>query len=289
MPASAEVSIDAVGAYLRTSAPDPAARLEALHDWMADRIAYDPYAVKNPTPPEDEDPQQVFDRRKGVCEGYARLFVAIGRAAGLDVAYVLGVARLGEGTVALHAWNEARTGGRVEPIDVTWDAGWVDDAGVYRKAFSRRYFLAPADAFGRDHESLADAARELRAGCDARNVDTCLSLAELFQSGQHGVERDFETASSLFRAACDAHSAEACFDLGWSYTNGDGVPENDAMGVRLLRRACDQGFAAGCNDAGAMYAWGKGVAWDPNQARLLFVEACAHGEAKGCRNLAALE
>lgn len=290
MPASAEVSIESVGAYLRASAPDPAVRLEALHDWMADRIAYDPYAVKHPTPPEDADAQMVFDRRMGVCEGYARLFVALARASGLDVSYVLGVARLSDGTIALHAWNAARAGsGRVEPIDVTWDAGWVDDAGVYRKEFSRRYFRAPADVFARDHQSLADAARQLSAGCDSRTVDTCLGLADLLHWGSHGVQRDLEMASSLFRAACDAHSSEACFDLAWDYEDGNGVPENAAMGASLLRRACDQGYAAGCNDAGVMYSWGRGVPMDPLQARTLFIEACAHGEVDGCRNLGVLE
>jgi transglutaminase/protease-like cytokinesis protein 3 len=78
------------------------------------------------------DPEAVFASRAGACSDYAALFMALGRAAGLDVAYVTGSARrisptimrggVVEEATRLHAWNVARVRDLERPIDVTWDS-----------------------------------------------------------------------------------------------------------------------------------------------------------------------
>jgi hypothetical protein len=284
MPASAETSIESVGAYLRENVPAPPERLKAVHDWVADRIAYDGPAATGPTPPEDAEPAGVFAGRKAVCEGYARLLAALGRAADLDVEYVLGVARLGDGTLALHAWNEARVDGRIVPIDVTWDAGTVDDARVFHKVYSARYLFAAPSAFEGDHASLAEIAASLRAGCDARTAQLCLQIAQIYDAGRVA-PRDPELAAGLYRAACDAGRPEGCYDLGWMYEGGDGLTGDLARAVSLFRAACDAGYASGCNDAGAMYALGRGVPRDFARAESLFRTGCDGGEKMACDNL----
>jgi hypothetical protein len=229
----------------------------------------------------------VFARRKGVCEGYARLYVALGRAAGVEVSYVLGVAIVGKGVLALHAWNEARVGDRVEPIDVTWDAGTTDDAGAFHKTYSTQYFLPAREDFERDHLGLPQAGARFRRGCDPSTADLCLTLAAAYERGV-GIAPDLEIAASLYRAACDAGRPVGCFNLAWMYEKGQGVAKSAGRTAAFFRKACDTGFAAGCNNAGVMYVWGQGVAFDMAKARSLFEAGCKGGEDDACANLMVL-
>lgn len=141
MPADAQVSIDTVGAYLESHFPDLRERTKAIHDYVVLRLSYDEETLKrlmaNPTGA-DEPSQQaedVFARRTAVCEGYARLMVALGKASGVSIAYVTGSIRdarrrVMEGDDATvkaalegygHAWNAVLLDGKWELIDATWD------------------------------------------------------------------------------------------------------------------------------------------------------------------------
>jgi transglutaminase/protease-like cytokinesis protein 3 len=147
MPSTAETSVRAVGAYIRDHTLDSRDRARAVHDWIADQIAYDSGTVP---PIGDSRVEWVFLHRRGDCTGFAGLFVELGRAAGLDVRLIVGLA-LDRGILGIHAWNEVRIGGRYEPIDVTWDAGYVDEAFVFHKRYSTEYFLPSREVFRRDH------------------------------------------------------------------------------------------------------------------------------------------
>jgi transglutaminase-like putative cysteine protease len=151
MPPDAEKSIASVARYIADRDSTPAGRLKAAHDWVADRIAYDaPSYAAHVYPPQDA--QAVFDRRVGVCAGYAQLLAALGKALGLEVAYVTGDARTdgmretGEG----HAWNAARVDGRYFLIDATWDSGTIDSP-KFEKHYRTDYYLTPPDVFSVDH------------------------------------------------------------------------------------------------------------------------------------------
>src|SRR5262249_10360808 len=123
-------SIAALGAYVRLIEPTPMARIKVLHDWVADHVRYDVDALRKPRiPDEDADAESVFQRRRGVCAGYAALLEALGRAAGLDVRVV---------SNDTHAWNAVEIEGRDYSIDATWDAGYVDDFG-FHKHYSTQY------------------------------------------------------------------------------------------------------------------------------------------------------
>jgi len=157
MPKSAEGSIQTVAAYISERVPAPFARLKAVHDWVADRIAYDAESyLAGRYPPQDA--RTVFSTRLSVCAGYANLFEALARAAGLDVRYVAGDARTrgndlsGQG----HAWNAARIDGKWYLLDATWDSGFVSGSH-FEKRYSTAYFLTPPSVFNLDH--LPDNAR----------------------------------------------------------------------------------------------------------------------------------
>jgi transglutaminase-like putative cysteine protease len=151
MPAGSEATIQSVASYLRERLPAPLARLKAVHDWVADRVAYDAesYLAGRYGP---QDAESVFSSRKSVCAGYANLLQAIGRAAGLEVVYLSGDARTrgndlsGQG----HAWNAARVDGKWYLLDATWDSGFLAGSR-FKKRYSTEYFLTPPRIFTLDH------------------------------------------------------------------------------------------------------------------------------------------
>ncbi|MCU0685476.1 MAG: hypothetical protein MUF34_25085 [Polyangiaceae bacterium] len=153
LPPEHEASPASVARYLAERERDPIMLVKALHDYVADRIAYDAPALLARNIP-DQGAAAVFRERKGVCAGYSRLFAELGRLAGVEVAYVVGDARTADSGDDLsgpgHAWNAVRVGGAWRLVDVTWDAGSIDGA-TFTKRYQSDYLLTPPEIFGRTH------------------------------------------------------------------------------------------------------------------------------------------
>ena len=151
LPPESETSISAVAAYLVAQEPDPVLRIKALHDYVADRVAYDvPSYLAGEYPPQDAE--TVFERRSSVCAGYATLLAALGQAAGIEIVVVVGDARGDDGLFEGqgHAWNAVNLDGRWYLIDATWDAGSVNGDRVV-KDYSAHYLLTPPEVFVATH------------------------------------------------------------------------------------------------------------------------------------------
>ena len=146
-----ETSPAAVGRFLAAREPDPWKRARAVHDYVADRIVYDVDAWRSGNYP-PQDAETTFRTRRSVCAGYAYLFEAVGRAAGLTVEVVGGRGRgsVNTGMGNGHAWNAVRLDDRWYLVDTTWDAGGVGPDG-FQKHYSTAYFLTPPEAFLAKH------------------------------------------------------------------------------------------------------------------------------------------
>lgn len=151
IPASAETSVESVAKYIGQRVTDPVQRVKALHDYVADRIAYDAESLARGIYP-SYDPEVVLKRRKGVCAGYAKLLVALGKHTGDDIRYVTGKSRDLGGNVggAGHAWNAAKIKGNWYLIDATWNAGSVNGT-TFKKSYGTDYLFTPPEVFGMDH------------------------------------------------------------------------------------------------------------------------------------------
>ncbi|MBN3884816.1 MAG: transglutaminase [Nostoc sp. JL34] len=152
MPSSVETSIASVAQYIVSKESDPVQRIKALHDYVADRIAYDAESYfAGQYPPQDAE--TVFRTRKSVCAGYAKLLEALGKAAGEEIIYVVGDARTqtsdlsGQG----HAWNAARVKGQWYLIDATWDSGYVDRSSGFTKNYRTEYLMPPPEVMVISH------------------------------------------------------------------------------------------------------------------------------------------
>jgi transglutaminase/protease-like cytokinesis protein 3 len=153
MPREVETSPESVAKYIAEREPDQMQRVKALHDWVADRVAYDvPAYLANRIPEGDYDARTVFRTRLAVCGGYADLLALLGKITGDEILYVAGDARSsqspmeGEG----HAWNAARIGGAWYLMDATWDAGGLVLSG-FEKSYQTGFLFTPPDQFAITH------------------------------------------------------------------------------------------------------------------------------------------
>ncbi|MFZ5442638.1 MAG: transglutaminase domain-containing protein [Myxococcota bacterium] len=148
MTAADETSPEAVARYVAARTTDPFQRVKALHDWVVTRLRYDEASVKGPRKPQDA--RTVFDTRLGVCEGYARLLVELGRHSGDRIVYVTGEVREEHGELAPvgHAWNAVQLAGAWYLLDATWDDPVrADGVDTYRTD----YLFIPPQLAGLDH------------------------------------------------------------------------------------------------------------------------------------------
>jgi hypothetical protein len=148
MPSTAEKNIQSVAKYIVENEPDSYLRIKAVHDFVINWLTYDEEAgnkgIRHP-----QDPQTVFDTRKAVCEGYARLFEALARQIDANVVYIEGRVRLeliqdsipswkkliqSKDSLTGHAWNAVEIEGNWQFVDTTWD----DDVTSYRSDYLMR-------------------------------------------------------------------------------------------------------------------------------------------------------
>jgi transglutaminase-like putative cysteine protease len=107
---------------------------DVLLAYFKENIAYEPGSTSV-----EDDAERVLDNRRGVCQDFAHLAIALARASGVPARYVSGYVRPADGLVeASHAWAEL----------FLPSAGWVglDTSGP--GPIDERYARV---AFGRDY------------------------------------------------------------------------------------------------------------------------------------------
>lgn len=123
---------------------DNADKLRALHDRLVRGCVYDVETAESESAADGAStPFTAYGALvdgKAVCAGYARAFVLLCQAAGLDAIYVAD-----EGMN--HGWNAVRLGGQTYFIDCTFDDP-VPDRGEY---VSHEYFLRTAEQMEKTH------------------------------------------------------------------------------------------------------------------------------------------
>jgi hypothetical protein len=115
----------------------------AIFRWITANIAYDTDAYFSGRYGSTRA-EAVLQTRRSVCDGYANLFFALGRSAGLEVVKIYGSAKgAGDlsGTIprANHAWNAVRFDGQWHLVDSTWGAGVLEGRRFIRR-FEPFYF-----------------------------------------------------------------------------------------------------------------------------------------------------
>jgi hypothetical protein len=151
MPADVETDFASVARYIAEHEANPYQRVRAIHDYVAQRVAYDVEGLKPGKYPSYE-PKDVFDRRMGVCAGYANLVQAMVDAIGGKAIVVAGFSREASSTLGNgdHVWNAVELDGQWYLLDVTWDAGTVNE-GRFQRGYRTDYLFTPPELFVQTH------------------------------------------------------------------------------------------------------------------------------------------
>ena len=159
-PSDETESIPVLAAWLVRPAHNDLEKARAVYRWVTANIRYDTDALAQATPLRSTALDTLLTRR-GVCEGYARLFARLCQQAGLKAVWIGGYGRGARGDfsaapgpagMANHAWNAVMVDGRWRLVDATWGAGSIDPGtDRYVAHFQSAYFDMPARAFVMTH------------------------------------------------------------------------------------------------------------------------------------------
>lgn len=147
-------------------------KVRSIYSWIAQHIAYNTgifstrsAALKQVYDEEDTaavwksavemTAEKVLQRRKAVCDGYAKLFKTLCDYAGIQSEIILGYAPPYSGRKdrfrTNHTWNAVRIDSSWYLLDVTWGSGYIDFNNQFVYRMDESYFLASPKQFARDH------------------------------------------------------------------------------------------------------------------------------------------
>lgn len=154
-PAEAEQSLDALAKYLTGPAKTDRDKARLIYRWVTDHIGYDTVAYFT-TRRGDDAAESVLRKRVALCGGYANLYLALAKRAGLEVVRVTGWAK-GVGYVPgqdlrqhPHAWNAVKIDDKWQLVDATWGAGELTGK-EFEKKYKEFYFQAPPEQLAFTH------------------------------------------------------------------------------------------------------------------------------------------
>ena len=129
-------------------------KARAIYIWIAHNIKYEltQIDIVNRYDSKQDIIDEVIKDRKGVCQHYSELFLAMSKSAGLNSYLISGYTRdvFGEIAGLSHAWNGIKIDSNYYLIDLTWAAGY-EFKGKYVHKFRDDYFLKSPQTFIKDH------------------------------------------------------------------------------------------------------------------------------------------
>jgi transglutaminase-like putative cysteine protease len=155
-----EMALPGVVNSLANGISDQFLKAKTLHDWICDNIAYDAEMLFSGRI-SGQDYVSVLKKKKAVCSGYTNLMNEMCRIAGIESIGINGYSKgfgysgkIGKNTD--HAWNAVHIGNKWYLIDVTWDAGSVDNK-TYIKGYSTGWLFLDSRPFLYSHLPEEDA------------------------------------------------------------------------------------------------------------------------------------
>jgi len=143
-----------ISEYLTNNLNTDREKVRAIYIWIAHNIKYDLHRENsvNYYYSNRQLINDVLKTRKGVCQHYSELFLAMSRWVGLKSYLIPGYTRnsSGEITDLSHIWNAIEIDSKYYLIDVTWAAGF-ERRGKYVHKFRDDYFLVAPEDFIQDH------------------------------------------------------------------------------------------------------------------------------------------
>jgi hypothetical protein len=142
---------------LTTGVSDQFQRAKVIHDWICDNIAYDVETAFERAN-RRQDYISVLRIKKAVCTGYTNLYNKMCSLASIESIGISGFSKgfgyIGSiGSRTDHDWNAVKINNKWHLIDVTWNAGHVDNK-TFIKKYSTDYLFLDSRAFLFSHLPL---------------------------------------------------------------------------------------------------------------------------------------
>jgi transglutaminase-like putative cysteine protease len=227
-----ETVLPAVVSSLTAGISDQFLKAKTLHDWICDNIAYDTgmYFSGRVTA---QDYISVLKKKLAVCSGYSNLFNQMCKLAGIESiginGYSKGFGYTGKiGNNTNHAWNAVNISNKWYLIDVTWDAGSLDQK-TYIKEYSTEWLFLDSRPFLYSHLPEEDAYQYYAPALTADDFMREPYVAGIFF--QYGLS--LKTNKPEYNNVIDGTFT---FDIGLSNTNTNVLSE--------LRTLSQQGINA---------------------------------------------
>lgn len=149
-PVEEEESPNRLGIYLTKPFTRSRDKAFAIYRWLTFNIDYDVDGFFGRSSKKSCLAEDVLASKSSVCAGYANLFEAMGKAAGLEIHVISGYAK-GYGYQpgqkiqgTNHAWNAIRIEDQWYLSDATWGAGYIgNDMMFHREPSSYRFLMDP--------------------------------------------------------------------------------------------------------------------------------------------------
>ena len=140
-------SVEKLSVYLTSRWEGDRNKAYAIFRWLSFNVAYDVDGFFGRTERKTCDSASVLRHRTSVCAGYANLFDALGKAAGLQVHIINGYAK-GYGFEpgqqikdTNHAWNGVQVNGEWFICEPTWGAGYLGADLMFHRSPDVSMFL----------------------------------------------------------------------------------------------------------------------------------------------------
>ena len=162
-------TIEALADRIATTYTTDTDRAAAIYYWIANNLSYDTGLMRRVTEQKQgrrydkEELERLYEdrityaweKRRGVCENYARLYERMAELAGVEAEMIVGNARgdyLQAGSLGIgHAWNAVKIDGRWELLDATWGAGHLNERLRFVAEFKPQYFFPDRRALSYSH------------------------------------------------------------------------------------------------------------------------------------------
>ncbi len=168
-------SIEQLVQVIKANYYSPTQQVRAAYAWMIYHIDYDVPGFFNPKLYDAQWPatvqdsadrenlfreqvaKRVFKERKGVCEGYSKLFLTLCKKLGIEARPVVGfgkteIRKSDSKFNTNHEWDLVKIDGTWHPVDVTWAAGFTDfGKKKFNREINHHYFFTDPGLLLVDH------------------------------------------------------------------------------------------------------------------------------------------
>ena len=171
-----------------------------VYKWLAENIEYDCYALHHGGI--DYTEEGTYNKGKGVCAGYSKIFEKMCDSLLLDSYYVIGYSKGSGFTPGVipkktdHAWNSVKIGSSYYLVDSTWGSGTCS-GDTYSARFNEFYFCTNPEAFIRTHLSQENRWQLISPTITLETFVNMLGLSgPFYDNGFTGISPDLAVISS---------------------------------------------------------------------------------------------